>query len=135
MRPTKEEKDAIAAFRLQRAYETLEEVKGIIEMKYWHAAANRLYYACFYAVLGLLIIRGYSSRTHKGVFALFGLYFVTTGIISNEQNKLFRKLYDIRQSGDYDDWHYIEEEDILPLLEPAEQFIKTIEKLINEKSI
>ena len=133
MRPSKEEKEAIVAFRLQRASETLNEAKGNIEMKYWYAAANRLYYACYYAVLGLLIKHGHSSRTHGGVFRLFGLYFVTTGIITKEQNRLFRKLYDIRQSSDYDDMHYIDEEDIISLLEPAEQFIKTIEKLINNE--
>ncbi|MDR2971670.1 MAG: HEPN domain-containing protein [Bacteroidales bacterium] len=130
MRPSKEEKDAIAVFRLQKAHETLNEAKGIAKMNYWHAAANRLYYACFYAVSGLLIKHGYSARTHGGVFSLFGLHFVTTRIISNEQNKLFRKLYDIRQSGDYEDMSCVDEEDIMPLLEPAENFIKTIEQLI-----
>jgi uncharacterized protein (UPF0332 family) len=134
MRPTKEEKDAIVAFRLQRAHETFNEAKSIAEMEYWHAAANRLYYACFYAVLGLLIKHGYSSRTHGGVFGLFGLYFVKTGIVSNDMNRLFRKLYDIRQSGDYDDMHYIEEDDILPLVEPAEKFIAEIEKIINQNN-
>jgi uncharacterized protein (UPF0332 family) len=128
-----EEKNALAAYRLQRAYETLNEAKCNVEMKLWHATANRLYYACFYAVLGLLIKNGHSSRTHKGVFMLFGLYFVTPGIISHEQNKLFRKLFDFRQGGDYDDWFYINEEDILPLIEPVEEFIKTIENLIYKR--
>jgi len=126
----KEEKDAIVAFRLQRAHETINEARGIIKMKYWHAAANRLYYACFYAVLALLIKYGHSSRTHSGVLGLFGLHFVTPGIMSKEENRLFRKLYDIRQSGDYEDMTSIEESDVVPLLEPAEQFIKTIEQLI-----
>jgi len=130
----KEEKNALAAYRLQRAYETLEEAKGNIELGYMPAAANRLYYACYYAVLGLLIYNGHSSRTHKGVFMLFGLYFVTPGIISKEQNKFFRKLFDIRQGGDYDDFFYLEEEDIIPLVAPAEEFIKTIENLIHNEN-
>jgi len=130
-----EEKNALAAYRLQRAHETFIEAKRNVEMKLWHAAANRLYYACYYAVLGLLIKNGHSSRTHKGVFILFGLYFVTPKIINNEQNKFFRKLFDIRQGGDYDDWFYIDEEDVLPLVEPAEEFIKTIENLINNNNL
>jgi len=126
----KEERDSIVSFRLQRAHET----KGNIEMQYWHAAANRLYYACYYAVLGLLIKNGFTSRTHSGVFGLFGMHFVTTGIISKEQNKFFRKLFDLRQIGDYDDWFYLDETDIKPLLEPAEEFIEEIENLINKDS-
>ena len=65
---------------------------------------------------------------------LFGLYFVTPGIISKEQNKFFRKLFDIRQGGDYDDFFYLEE-DIIPLVAPAEEFIKTIENLINNNNL
>ena len=130
----KEEKDALVAHRLQRAHDTFNEVRGNVEMKYWHSAANRLYYACYYAVLGLLLKFGYTARTHGGVFGLFGMHFVTTGLISKEQNKLYRKIYDLRQSGDYDDWFNIEAEDIKPLVEPAEKFIADIENLINRNS-
>jgi len=132
---SKEDREAIVAYRIQRAHETFAEVKGNVEMKYWHAVANRLYYACYYAVLALLIKQGYSAKTHSGVFTLFGLYFVTTGIISKEQNKLYRNLFDLRQGGDYDDWFYIDENDIFPLVEPAEKFIAEIEKLINQNNI
>ena len=130
----KGERDAIVAYRLQRAHDTFTEAKGNAEMKFWHSAANRLYYACYYAVLGLLIRFGYTARTHGGVFSLFGMHFVTTGIISKEQNKLYRKLFDLRQSGDYDDWFIVEEEDIIPMLEPTEKFIAEIENLINKNS-
>ena len=126
----KEERDAIVKHRLQKAHDTLIEVKGNVEMEFWHSAANRLYYACYYAVLALLVNNGYTSRTHGGAFGLFGMYFVNKGIISKEHNKLYRKLFDLRHSGDYDDWFEINEEDIKPLLEPAEQFITTIENLI-----
>ena len=70
------------------------------------------------------------TRTHAGVLRLVGQHFVTTEIISVEQNKLFRKLFELRQEGDYDDWITIEEDDILPLVEPAQNFISEIEKLI-----
>jgi hypothetical protein len=36
----------------------------------------------------------------------------------------------MRQRGDYEDWSIIIEEDILPLLEPAQKFIAEIENLI-----
>ena len=127
-----EERDAIVMYRLQRAKETLTEAIGNAEMSFWHSAANRLYYACYYAVSGLLIKNGFIARTHGGVFSLLGLHFVTTGIISKEQNKLYRNLLNLRQGGDYDDWFNIEEGDILPLIEPTEKFIAEIEILINK---
>jgi len=41
-------------------------------------------------------------------------------------------MYALRQKGDYDDWVVVKESDILPIIEPAKQFIETIEKLINK---
>jgi len=37
-----------------------------------------------------------------------------------------------RQDGDYSDWVIIDEEDVKKYLEPTENFIKTIEILINQ---
>ena len=130
----KENRDNIVKHRLQKAHNTFAEVKGIVNMKYWHSAANRLYYACYYAVSALLINNGYETHTHGGVFRLLGKHFVVTGIISNEHNKLYRKLFELRQKGDYDDWITIEAEDVLPRLQPAQKFIEEIEKLISQNS-
>ena len=129
-----EDKDVLAMYRLQRANETMAEVKGTMQLGYWRLAANRLYYACYYAACALLVKCNLTAHTHSGVITQLGLHFVTKGIISKEQNKLIKRLFELRQDGDYSDWSYIEEEDIVPLLEPAENFIQTIEQLINEKN-
>ena len=62
---------------------------------------------------------GLAASTHKGAIALLGLHFVNKGIINREQNKFYQRLFDFRGKGDYDDWFEIDENDILPLLEPA----------------
>jgi uncharacterized protein (UPF0332 family) len=123
-------KEIIVNHRLQKAKDTLTEAKGSAEMGFWCTVANRVYYACYYAVTALLIKNGHPTHTHHGVFTLFGKHFVHTGIVSKEQNKLFGKLLELRQTGDYSDTVVIEEKNIKPLLEPAENFIKTIEQLI-----
>ena len=127
-----EDKNALVTVRLQRAKETMIEVKGNMQLGYWRIAANRLYYACYYAASALLIKNNFTAHTHTGVINQFGLHFVTKGFISKEQGKFFKQLFNLRQSGDYDDWFDIDEKDIKPLLEPAEKFIETIEKLIKE---
>jgi uncharacterized protein (UPF0332 family) len=127
----REDREAIVVYRLQRAHDTFAEVKGIVAMKYWHTAANRLYYACYYAVTALLINNNLTAHTHAGVISQLGLHFVSKGVISKEQGKFFKRLFELRQDGDYSDWFDVEEEDILLLLEPAEQFIAKIENIIN----
>jgi uncharacterized protein (UPF0332 family) len=130
MKLSEEEREAIVAHRIQKAKNTLHEAKGNIELAYWHTAANRLYYACYYAVSALLIKNGYAAQTHSGTLGLLGMNFVSNGIISKESGKLYSKLFELRQTGDYSDWAVLESTDVQPLVEPAEKFIYTIEKLI-----
>lgn len=57
MNLTNEERNALVSIRMQKAKDTLLETKGILGLGYWRAAANRLYYACFYAASALLMNR------------------------------------------------------------------------------
>ena len=99
-----EDRDALISIRLKRAKETMSEVYGNIQLGYWRAAANRLYYACYYAVSALLIKNGLTTHTHTGVITQIGLHFVQKGLISKEQGRFFKELFNLRQNGDYDDW-------------------------------
>ena len=129
------DRNAIIAIRLQRAKETMIEVKGNVNLGYWRISANRLYYACYYAVSALLIQNEFTAHTHAGVINQLGLHFVSKGIVSKEHGKLFKQLFNLRQSGDYDDWIDINENDVIPLIKPAEDFIAEIEHLINNNSV
>ena len=131
---TDEERETLVKHRLEKAKETLIDAKEIAKIKRWRVVANRLYYACFYAVSALLTKNKFSARSHNGIFGLFGLHFVSKGLVSKEQNKLYRNLFDLRQTGDYDDFAIIDESDIAPIIEPTEQLIETIENLINENN-
>ncbi len=61
----------LVRYRLARAEETLDEARLMAEKKHGNASVNRLYYACFYAVLALLMLKGHHSSRHAGVRALF----------------------------------------------------------------
>ena len=45
--------------------------------------------------------------------------------------KMYRQLFNLRQTNDYEDWINPDENDIKPFIEPAEQFITAIEQLIS----
>ena len=135
MKLNQTEREAVVKYRLERANKTLAEALINVENCCWHTAANRIYYACFYAACALLISNEHATRTHNGVFSLLGEHFVSIGLISREQNKFYRRVLELRQTGDYDDFIELTEKDILPLIEPAKQFIETIENLINNNSV
>lgn len=130
---TNEERDAIVFYRIQKAKETLNEAEGIAQLGFWNAVANRLYYSCYYMTTALLIYNGHSAQTHSGAIRLFGLNFVVNGIVSKEQSKFYSKLFELRQTGDYDDLYYLtEEEEVQPLIQSAKTYIQEIEILLNK---
>jgi len=130
MKLNPEERNALVMLRIQKAKETLQDAKEIAAMKKWRAAANRLYYL----VIMLLLKYEFSVRTHSGVIGLLGIHFVSKGIINKEHGKFYGKLFELRKTGDYDDWMTIDAEDVLLRLEPAQKFIDEIEYLITKNT-
>ena len=128
-----ENKNDLIKLRFQKAEETFAEIENLMQLGYWRTAVNRLYYACYYAVSALLIKNDIKAHTHSGVINQFGLNFVRTDVFSQEEGRLFKNLFELRQDGDYDDWIIISEDDIAPLVEPVKDFIEKIERLIFNK--
>ena len=132
MKLTDEERETVVNYRLQKAKETFAEVSILMNNKLWRIAANRLYYSCFYAASALLIKDGHQAHTHNGVITILSLHYIKENKIDKSLIKIYGNLFNMRQRGDYEDWIIIEESDIRPMLQPAEQFIAEIEKLINK---
>jgi uncharacterized protein (UPF0332 family) len=129
---TDDERRAVVIFRLEKGQNTLAEAKGIARLGYWTAVANRLYYACYYVTSALLIKNKFNAQTHRGIIHLLGMHFVRTGIVSKEAGKFYSRLFELRQTGDYDDLFDLTEEDVKPLLKSAENYIEEIRHLIEK---
>ena len=50
-----ESRKALLAYRMQRAYDTMKEAEVMIRETFYNAAINRMYYACYYATVALLL--------------------------------------------------------------------------------
>ncbi len=115
-------------YRFKRALESFEDVLILSKKERWNAAINRWYYAGFYAVTALLLKNKIETRSHNGVRTQFGLQFVKTGIIDKKYGKLFSKLFDFRQIGDYGDLYDYNENIVSPLIADTKALIDEIEK-------
>ena len=124
------DRKAVVKFRLEKARDTFTEIPVQMGNKFYRTAANRLYYACYYAATALLINDGYETHTHSGVKTLLGLHYFGENKIEKSFGKMYRQLFNLRQTGDYEDWININEEDVKSFIEPAEKFIAEIELLI-----
>jgi uncharacterized protein (UPF0332 family) len=120
------------AYRIERAWKTFNDAKALIETQSWNSSINRLYYACFYAVLALFAKHDINSHTHSGVKTQFAFHFIKTGKLDKNLGILYSDLFDFRQKGDYGDFFDFEEENVVTLIPQVEAFIKEIEILIKQ---
>ncbi|HLP04506.1 MAG TPA: HEPN domain-containing protein [Paludibacter sp.] len=131
---SEEERNALVFYKIQKSKDTFNEAVGIAQLCFWNAVANRLYYASYYITTALLVLYGHSAQTHSGVIRLFGLNFVNRGIVSKDMSKLYSKLFELRQTGDYDDLYNLTEEDVKPLIGLTQHYINEIESLIASRN-
>ena len=109
------ELQALIAYRLQRAIETLVEARLMQREGHWHACANRLYYAAFYTVSALLVRDGYAAAKHSGIKAMFNQHYVKPGVVTKENGQIYNRLFDLRQEGDYIDFVSLDVGTVEPL--------------------
>ena len=117
-------------YRIARAKEAFTDAEILISEERWNAAANRMYYACFYVVSAYLVFRDLNAVTHSGLKAAFNLELVKTGKIDRADGILFNRLFTIRQQADYEDFVNIQEMDVLPLIPKIKALIQEIENII-----
>jgi uncharacterized protein (UPF0332 family) len=110
----------------------LKTQKTLATSKSWNSSMNRLYYACFYAVLALFVKNNINSHTHSGTKNQFSLNFIKTERLDKELGMLYGDLFDLRQKGDYGDLFNFEEQHIISLIPKVEEFLIKIETLIKE---
>ena len=123
-------KDALIVYRMERSRQTLLEARVMIQEAFYNAAVNRLYYACYYAAVALLLKYDVQTQTHNGVKTMLGLHFISTGKLPIKVGKIFATLFEKRHSGDYDDFVYCDKEMVDDLFPQAEQFINSIDSLL-----
>lgn len=124
------ERADLVAYRIDKAIRSVEEAKGVGSLGFWSLAANRLYYAAYYASIALLINEGIVASTHRGAIRMTGLLIARKNLLSTSDSKLLSRLFAMRQSGDYEDLFDWEENDVIPLIPKVEDYISRVKETI-----
>ena len=128
---SEEDIKAVVFYRKEKAHATLREAEDMIVTKHWNLAMQRMYYACFYMASALLVSAGLKSQTHNGVVGQLGMHYVSKGLLTREEGRLYSRLLQNRITGDYNDFFFFFEEDVLPLVDPVRHLLDKLESLIN----
>lgn len=114
------------------AKEHLEAAELLLEKGYFRDSISRSYYAFFDVVAALLAIKGVITKTHAGALQQLGLYYIKTGILSEDSGKTMRRLLEARQKADYEWQIDFTKKEALASSQEAKIFIDLIEKSISK---
>lgn len=125
----------IVNYRLERAKTTLQEAIQCYKNEMWNLAINRLYYACYYAASALLIQNKIEANTHAGIKTQFSLHFIRNNSLKREHGTTLSMLYNMRHTGDYEDFFDFDKETFETYYPLVDSFINDIEQLVIKSSI
>jgi len=131
------DKDALLAYRLKEAEETLADARTLLENQgSSRTIINRAYYAVFYAVLATFIREEIPIRSskHAGIIAVFDKELIHAGKLPVECSRMLHRLFDARQEADYKEFVSYSEADARRLYAMAADFLETIRVFIGSES-
>lgn len=70
----------------------------------------------------LLLTKGSSVSSHKGLNSLFSEHFVKTGLLSKDMSRELNRAFEKRQLGDYEFIFVLSEDEASEILENARKF-------------
>ena len=124
--------DDLIHYRLSSAREKLTSAKLLLEAGLYKDSVGRSYYAIFSAIRAILAVRQVDFSKHAGVIAYFQKEFIKTGIFDKKYSKYLQQAFQIRNSGDYDEFFIVSEQDAEEQYERATEILTIIEEYIKE---
>ncbi len=124
------DEDELIKYRVKRAKETVDDARIALENDRFHNAENRIYYAIFYIISALALQNNFSTSKHSQLLSWFNRNYVKTGKVDKEMGKIYKKQFENRLEGDYDDFVELNKEDVEVDYKNMLDFISEIEKLL-----
>lgn len=125
--------EQLIMIRCQQARESLEEAAILCRAELLRGTINRAYYAMFYSVLALTVLRQETTTKHSGVIAFFDREFVKPGIFPRVLSKSLHLAFQRRQENDYGNLFSVNEEEAHQALLEAQTFVDSMEKYLKEQ--
>ena len=124
------ENTELAKYRLEKAKNSLNSAKLLLDDNYYADSANRSYYAFFHAINALFALSGKGFKKHSGVITNFGIDYIKTGLIEPEYGRIANYAFKVRTKSDYSDFYFVTKTDVEEQYVNAVKFVNKIETFI-----
>jgi uncharacterized protein (UPF0332 family) len=119
-------------YRLGEANESLMDAELLLGAGRHRSAANRLYYAAFYAAVAVLLTKRLEYSKHSAVIAFFDKELIRTGVLPKEYSRTLHRAFNERQQDDYMPFVEMDPDELKELLEEVRDMVKGISAYIKE---
>lgn len=120
----------VVHYWLEKSETALASARSEFAAERYDFAVNRSYYACFYAASALFLQRGKTFVKHSGLRGALHRDLIKAGTLAPEWGRVFDKLYENRQRGDYLELYEFEQPQVATLLAGAEGFVTEVRRLV-----
>lgn len=121
---------AIAKYWMEKSNDALASAESELAASRFTFAMNRAYYACFYAASAILLKSRRRFSKHSGVRAALHQHLVKTGHMKVEFGKIYDRLFENRQEGDYLELIQFEKDQVQHAIQDAKKFVSEVQKLL-----
>ena len=125
-----EDYQSLINYRLEQALEALKDAELLLDEGRYRAAANRMYYACFYAVVAALLTRRLQYSKNAAVIAFFDKEFILTGLLPKEYSRTLHQAFNERQQDDYMPFVEMDADQIKSLFVDVQTLVNGISRYI-----
>ncbi|MBK1621010.1 DNA-binding protein [Lamprobacter modestohalophilus] len=119
---------------LRKAVEKLRVAEMLVANGAWDDAVSRAYYAAFHAISALHLSQGQTFSSHAQSIGRFNKDFVRSGMFSKEFTAILTRLFEDRQSGDYDVSGLVTAEDAQRDVDDARRLLEAIDAYLRTAS-
>lgn len=127
-----EKRCALAAHRMQRAEECLNEAIFLLNNGSFSGSATRSYYAIFNSLRVVLALEGVDFKKHSAVISHFQKEYIKTGVFSNEISDYIRFAFITRNDSDYKDFYIVSEGDAKKQIDNASLVVNVIRNYLSK---
>lgn len=124
---------ALITYRLEQAADAMQAAETLLKVQLWRDAVSRAYYAAFYTVLALLVLKGLGTSKHSGAIALFDREFVKTGVFSKELSQILHRSFDMRQEADYEELALMDEVEAKKAVSQSHKFVLEVSAYLSDQ--
>jgi len=114
---------------LEKSAQRLLAAQQLLESGFYEDAVGRAYYSMFFAAKAVLLRKGITVKTHRGLISAFGSEFVQQNLMEAEYGKILSIAEELREEVDYSITRKVSREEASALVDDATRFLERMKRI------